>query len=78
MIVLWEAQSEGEPPARCTYQSTSDTPCLITVTVGETQIIREECDSEVDAIDEASYLLADFATRGWTTMMYRDPRIAHP
>ncbi len=73
MTVLWKAQSDGESPARCTYQNTSDTH-LITVIVGDTEVIREEVESGADAIDEARYLLDDFATRGWT-VIYRDPRL---
>ena len=74
-IVLWELHSESDGPARCAYDRTPDAPHLVTVTVGDTELISEEVDSEGAALDEALYLLDDFAFRGWTIVIYRDPRL---
>ena len=74
-IVLWELHSERDPPARCQYRHTHLTPHLVTVTVAGTERISEQVQSEAEALDEASYLLDDFALRGWVTVVYRDSRL---
>ena len=73
-MVFWELHSERDLPARCTYQRTL-TLHLVTVTVGGTELINEPLHSEAAALDEALYLLDDFALRGWAIVIYRDPRL---
>ena len=74
-IVLWELHAESDPPARCVYHTAPLILHLVTVTVGDTELIREETQSEEEALVEALYLLDDFTLRGWTTVVYRDPRL---
>ena len=76
-LVLWELHSRSDMAARCAYER-NPPGHIITVTVGDTERFREEHVSEADAHDEAGHLLADFMLNGWTTVMYRDSRIALP
>jgi hypothetical protein len=73
--LLWELHSASNLPARCAYQSAPLTPHLVTVTVGDAETFGEDAPSEAEAIDEAAYLLEDYLTRGWTKLVYRDPRL---
>ena len=73
VALLWELHSETDARARCVYHSNL---ChVVAVTVGDSEPIRHEHQSEAEALEEASYLLDDFVFRGWTTLVYRDPRL---
>ena len=75
LIRLWELRSQNDATAICAYQSTPDNLHVITVTAGDTELIREEVGSEAEAFDEAAYLFDDFTFRGWSSEIYRDPRL---
>ena len=77
-LVLWELHSGSDMPARCVYHHDSTTEHLITVTVGDVERFSEPLTTEVDALDEAAHLLADFMSNGWNDVTCRDPRIALP
>lgn len=51
-------------------------PHVVVVAVGDTEPINEHVHSEAEAIDEARYLFDHFTDRGWTTIIYRDPRLS--
>ena len=74
-IVLWELHSPSDLPARCVYRSALDLPHVVVVAVCETEPINEHVHSEAEAIDEGRYLFDDFTDRGWTIVIYRDPRL---
>ena len=73
VALLWELHSETDARARCVYHS--NLRHAVAVTVGDSEPIRHEHQSEAEALEEASYLLDDFVFRGWTTLVYRDPRL---
>jgi hypothetical protein len=84
VALLWELHSETDARARCVYHSnlrgigcepTTNLRHVVAVTVGDSEPIRHEHQSEAEALEEASYLLDDFVFRGWTTLVYRDPRL---
>jgi hypothetical protein len=73
---IWELHSLSNEPARCSYQCSHLIPHLITVTVGDTELLHEQFETEAEAVLEASYLFDDYLLRGWTDLIYRDPRLA--
>jgi hypothetical protein len=77
-MVMWELCSAGDRFARCVYQHDPPGDHVVTVAVGEIQSFHEALTTESAACDEAEHLLAHFIRNGWTTVMYRDSRIAIP
>ena len=74
---MWELRSPSNEPARCVYQSSHLIPHLVTVTVGDTEILGEQLATEAEALDEAlvpSLMTICFAAA--TELIYRDPRLA--
>ena len=77
-IVMWELHFGSDRCARCVHQHYPPVGHLVTVAVGETESFYEALATESDAHDEAGHLLAHFMLDGWTTVTYRDSRIALP
>jgi len=77
-IVMWELSTVGDRCARCVHQHDTPVDHVGTVVLSEIERFHEDLATESDAHDEAEHLLAHFMLDGWTTVLYRDPRIPLP
>jgi hypothetical protein len=67
--------SDDRLPVQCAYSRTGSDAHLITVTIGGRVVFAEQFRNEADGLEEASYLLDHYASRGWTRLAFVDPRL---
>ena len=71
--VLWELRSSTGKPLTCVVQSVAAGRWLLQLSMGDTEMHREQFSVRADALAQAAFLENDFLQTGWTEAFRQDP-----
>jgi hypothetical protein len=73
--LLWELRGRTGKSITCALRKVTGNRWLLTVDVGEHQIIAERFSDDAAAFDKAEYYLSNYKGTRDVEVLYRDPRV---